>query len=423
MSRIPEASHLGAERWDFLRSELEAGREAVALLTTDLETLVPEVIYDADVQVRATVAGTESDEAALISFSRLWLLVQSGVEVLDVRPPERCIAYQALAVSAVGASVYISLLNDNRGLGLLAFSDAPSTRQPDRTIGDWVVKRVVRSGVEEVNERRRRAERELRKQYGAPREQVLGASGGNEIAKGIKAEVIISKLSANDLLAANVFKFPGGELLWTAPRGAVGDIATSVADALGVEAYGAARPGLPSAIVGRYYDDNIDARDLNNEDERGNLSKVATADRIVSGQGHRRDQHGRLVQDETRPQPRGPMSEFARSWLGADPVADLVVGHGDDERLNIDTPAGMIRLAALLDDADETAVRRRDYLASRIDELTTYAGLTRFEATVMARLEADPDLSQRQLAHELGRDETVVSRAVSRARRKLDNRN
>lgn len=241
-------------RWHFLRGLISDGFDAAALITTDPDTLAVDVLINESVEVCVLVAGEESEAVEHVPLLDLWRLVTAGVDVVDVKASiaagQSIIGYQAVAVASAGDTTYSALVCDRRGLGHLAHSQAPGPK-PGQTFGQWFLPYAQRSGVQDVNERRREAAQEIYRQ---------NPSGFAKGAALVDGRMLVEQIVATEVVSWSLTSPPGamsewgvfaeGSALSLSPTTArLPSLPDRIVDALSIEAYGAKRPHHGGARV------------------------------------------------------------------------------------------------------------------------------------------------------------------------------
>ncbi|MGH9920424.1 MAG: helix-turn-helix domain-containing protein [Nitrososphaerales archaeon] len=332
-----------------------------------------ELAHDGNVQVQVRHRpGLDApDTDVKLRLDEVWRLVESGEHILDVGGAAGCVGVVAVSVAYWGQWTYITAIRDFRGKGRLAGSQAPAVDGNVPTLGVWFQQRCERSGVPQVNERRKRAKTDLFREW--------GDDHGRAVIHNIRYVTIWEYFSSE---AAGV---TSGWILYRMPRfgaggqgvvlaqsdagpGTMPTIADRIERALSVEAFGAEES------------DSRKARDWRVRVEDDPEWEME----VISG----------------RPQ---IMSDWTLQQGTHDPTGETATGLADRTALPEVAAFGL----------DPSS-----YAISRVTELTTYGVLTKTQARYLAL--AELGWSQRQIAECLGRDESTVSRTLRRARERLD---
>jgi len=361
-------------RWQFLKERIiDGGHDAVALSTTDLGSLMSAVLYDDEVEAIVTIRGAEANEDLRMPLADLWRITDAGIEILDVRAPKpQPITYQASSATVADGHRHVSAMFDRRGIGALVLSDAPDPIKPGNTLGQTIKRYMERSGVPQVNKHRKDAYAELYRQYNSnpAKSPERFENRGEQLGDAIVTETIfVFYVTLPPGCVSEWGIFRDGEVVSQSPLPSEGmkRLPDLIVAALSEQAYGASEPDLPSASVGRSYED---VRLTETEFRKIEGKQVYTASSVP-------------------PQPRGPVSDWTRSQTGADPTGNeavaVVLGYSPN--------------------------------SSREQELTTYGVLTSTEASVFARVQSG--MSQREVAQFLQVDPSTVSRVYRHAKNKL----
>lgn len=236
--------------WAFLRECIGSGHSAAALMSLNLDQPWPmDVLYDDEVEVEVQfrqAGGAEVSLARLKLIDALRLAVRDGVTIGGIGAPSpRSPAFFAVAAALSGSTKDVVMLRDLRGFGRLSMSSAPPPPGTDApTFGDWYQHWAERSGVGQVNARRKEAIRHLQGEYGDAAGAIVTGARQDAIASHTEQyppghEWLIAR-HMSDGSRTEVARIP-------VPKDSEKSIAESVLDTLSTEAFGAPRRSLPRA--------------------------------------------------------------------------------------------------------------------------------------------------------------------------------
>jgi hypothetical protein len=166
---------------------LSNGHKAVTIAMDDHFRLV-EVGLDGDAlaAVTFTAKGTESKAVVALSDDGLGRLLAEGAQVVEIGAPPSSVDPMWWGVG--WGSTYVVVVHDKRRFGHLSASRLMTRGRDRRTAGAILQHYYERSGVDQVNERRRDVMRQLYREYGNERPDLLA----EKIAMGARVEAIIS---------------------------------------------------------------------------------------------------------------------------------------------------------------------------------------------------------------------------------------
>ncbi len=224
---------------EIIRQIAERRHSAAALTLADPDRLAWSWAYDYDVEAEVLFTSRADGEpsTARIPLEAVPRLVHAGATLVSVGAPTRPISWLAVGVHWLSRSAVV--VRDQSGAGQLAASRAPFE---GGTFGEWFQRWAERSGVPQVNARRRAAIEQLERDYG----------GGlaERIAVGARTEAILAH-AAEALAPEWAILRPDGSVLSSTPTTVAKRLSDRVVDALSVEAFGATRPDLPAAQAWR----------------------------------------------------------------------------------------------------------------------------------------------------------------------------
>ncbi|MCU1490251.1 MAG: hypothetical protein JWM85_1656 [Acidimicrobiaceae bacterium] len=339
-----------------------------------------------DVVVDVSIAASAEVVFEQIPLAAVWRLVRAGVPIVDVSAPDpRPFLFVALSVILDNNGFpCTAVVVDRRGQGRWALED------------DDYLQYARRTGVQEVYDRLEAAVTELFSQWGNDRHLA------EDTVRTIAALAVVEYTNGLKPGVANFWRVQdmADRRVGSQPVEPSGSSAETIADALSMEAYGAKRPHLPSAIVGSSYSETevvTDKQGLYLVD--GN---VANPDDVQRASVAVKAWH--------------PMSDFTRSQVAPDPTGDLAI--------LLASGGGLELLSALYDDdelkGEEWQERVATRTSDRLHELIDHGGLTRDQAKAFVL--AEMGLSQRQVAERLGKDPSTISRTLRRAAERLAQR-